>query len=72
MGTTRQKIKSGFCVFDRKGNEALIIESIRNCIPFDEFQRTFNTVKELYVEKAFDKLIFDKRSLSVFDQPSME
>jgi hypothetical protein len=59
-------------VFDRKGNEALIIESIRNCIPFDEFQRTFNTVKELYVEKAFDKLIFDKRSLSVFDQPSME
>lgn len=41
-------------------------------IPIDEFKQLFNEVGKHVKEKGFKKLIFDKRNLQIFHQPSME
>lgn len=41
-------------------------------IPINDFKEVFEKVAELTEEHKFNKLIFDKRNLSVFHQPSME
>jgi hypothetical protein len=49
-----------------------IIEALTNYIPLEPFKEIFNFVGELAKEKKITKLIFDKRKLTVFHQPSME
>jgi hypothetical protein len=49
-----------------------IIEALTNYIPLEPFKEIFNFVGELAKEKKIIKLIFDKRKLTVFHQPSME
>lgn len=41
-------------------------------IPIDEFKKIFQSIGELVKSEGVTKLIFDKRNLSVFHQPSME
>ncbi len=52
--------------------DTVIISATSSYIPIEEFKNAFQTMEELIVEKKIQKLIFDKRSLRVFHQPSME
>ena len=49
-----------------------VVEATANYIPLDQFKEIFNFIGELTPTKKIKKLIFDKRKLSVFHQPSME
>lgn len=55
--------------------KAILVEATNTYIPIDEFKEAFNMV-ETYVKENFkleiDKIVFDKRKLTVFHQPSME
>jgi hypothetical protein len=52
--------------------EVAIIEATAGYIPIQQFKEMFELVSTLVSEKKITKLIFDKRSLTVFHQPSME
>lgn len=52
--------------------QVVVVEATANYIPLEKFKEIFNFVGELTSEKKIIKLIFDKRKLSVFHQPSME
>jgi hypothetical protein len=58
-------------LIEEKPNIA-IIEAITNYIPIEQFKEIFEATSILVKEKKITKLIFDKRSLTVFHQPSME
>lgn len=49
-----------------------VVEATANYIPLEHFKEIFNFIGELSSKRKIKKLIFDKRSLSVFHQPSME
>jgi hypothetical protein len=49
-----------------------IVEALTNYIPLEPFKEIFNFIGELAKKKNLTKLIFDKRKLTVFHQPSME
>ncbi len=49
-----------------------VVEATANYIPLEPFKEIFNFIGELASKKGITKLIFDKRQLSVFHQPSME
>jgi len=49
-----------------------VVEATANYIPLDQFKEIFTFIGELTSSKKIKKLIFDKRKLSVFHQPSME
>lgn len=49
-----------------------IVEATANYIPLERFKEIFEFIGEIAVEYALTKLVFDKRKLSVFHQPSME
>ena len=50
----------------------LICEILQEYVPFDEFQQIFLTMSDFVGEYNVEKLIFDKRALTTFHQPSME
>jgi hypothetical protein len=50
----------------------IIVTSTSNYIPEKQFKEIFNSILDLVKEKSYEKLIFDKRKMSVFHQPSME
>jgi hypothetical protein len=52
--------------------DTAVVEATANYIPLDQFKEIFNFIGELTATKKIKKLIFDKRKLSVFHQPSME
>lgn len=49
-----------------------IIEATSGYIPIEQFKEMFTFIGEIVREKKITKLIFDKRKLTVFHQPSME
>jgi hypothetical protein len=49
-----------------------VVEATTNYIPLEQFKEIFTFIGELAFKKKITKLIFDKRKLSVFHQPSME
>ena len=49
-----------------------VVEATANYIPLEQFKEIFTFIGELASKKRISKLIFDKRKLSVFHQPSME
>jgi len=49
-----------------------VVEATANYIPLEQFKEIFNFIGELTSKKKLTKLVFDKRKLSVFHQPSME
>ncbi|MFP4089004.1 MAG: hypothetical protein ACLFUB_04020 [Cyclobacteriaceae bacterium] len=50
----------------------LIIEATSGFIPFEDFKLLFAEVGEIVKGMKITKLIFDKRQLTVFHQPSMQ
>ena len=55
-----------------KHPEIAIVEAISGYIPIEQFKEIFESTTELIQQKKIKKLIFDKRKLTVFHQPSME
>lgn len=49
-----------------------VIESTTTYIPIEQFKNAFEELGLLVKSNNIEKLIFDKRSLAVFHQPSME
>ena len=58
-------------LFPEQPNVA-VIEATASYIPLEQFKEIFNFIGELTSKRKITKLIFDKRKLSVFHQPSME
>ena len=50
----------------------MIIEATGTYIPIDEFKKIFTRAEEVVKNEPIQKVIFDKRKLEVFHQPSME
>jgi hypothetical protein len=55
-----------------EGKPVAIVEATSTYIPIEEFKSIFNEIGKLVISKKITKLIFDKRKLTVFHQPSME
>ncbi len=50
----------------------MIVEATTTYIPIEEFKTIFNYISDSIAKEPVTKLIFDKRKLTVFHQPSME
>ena len=59
-------------IFLTEGKPILIIKASDSYIPIEEFKKLFARATELIREHKVQKIIFDKRRLQVFHQPSME
>jgi hypothetical protein len=49
-----------------------VVTATDKYIPIEVFKDTFNFIGDLVKSKGIKKLVFDKRALTVFHQPSME
>ena len=49
-----------------------VVEATSGYIPIEQFKEVFHFIGDLVKEKRINKLVFDKRKLTVFHQPSME
>ena len=49
-----------------------IVEATASYIPIEQFKEIFGAIGKIVEERKITKLIFDKRKLTVFHQPSME
>ena len=49
-----------------------VVEATSAYIPIKQFKEAFDHIGELVIKEKISKLIFDKRKLSIFHQPSME
>jgi hypothetical protein len=55
-----------------EGQPTLIIEATAGYIPFDAFQQIFDETGKQVIAHKIEKLVFDKRQMTTFHQPSME
>ena len=55
-----------------KGQAIAVVTATSTYIPIEEFKKLFEQVGQLVESENITKLIFDKRELTVFHQPSME
>lgn len=55
-----------------EGKPIAVVEATSTYIPIEEFKDIFGEIGKLVESKEITKLIFDKRQLTVFHQPSME
>jgi hypothetical protein len=67
-----KKFKHGTIYIVKNSPHIAVVEATANYIPLDPFKEIFNYIGDLTKAKGITKLIFDKRKLSVFHQPSME
>lgn len=68
----KKKLKHAAVYTVKDSPKTAIVEALSTYIPMDQFKETFNFIGELVAKEKINKLIFDKRKLSVFHQPSME
>ncbi|ELR71373.1 hypothetical protein C900_02831 [Fulvivirga imtechensis AK7] len=52
--------------------DAVLVEASGTYITNDEFKNIFHYVGSLVISNGIKKLVFDKRTLKIFHQPSME
>lgn len=52
--------------------DSLLVKATAEYIPIDEFKEIFNFAGKLVEELKIKRLVFDKRAMRIFDQPSME
>ena len=52
--------------------ETAVVQATSNYIPIEQFKEIFNFIGKLVAQEGIKKLVFDKRELTVFHQPSME
>lgn len=56
-----------------KGNPSTVVITAKTSyIPIEEFKKIFEAIGEIVKAEKISKLVFDKRNLTVFHQPSME
>lgn len=55
-----------------KENKAAVITATDTYIPMEEFKKIFAEVERLVIKEKLTKMVFDKRALRIFHQPSME
>jgi hypothetical protein len=67
-----KKFKHGTVYTVKKSPHIAVVEATANYIPLEPFKEIFNFIGDLIETKGITKLVFDKRKLSVFHQPSME
>lgn len=68
--TKQLKHASVFLVDEVPG--VAVVQANSTYIPIEQFKEIFNYLRTLVTERKITKLVFDKRKLSVFHQPSME
>jgi len=54
------------------GKPVAVVTATSTYIPIEEFKEIFNSIGQLVENEKITKLVFDKRALTVFHQPSME
>jgi len=69
--TLLQELKNAK-IFKVEDQPTLIIEATTGYIPFDNFQQIFTETGKLVIAHKIEKLVFDKRKMTTFHQPSME
>jgi len=55
-----------------EGTSTAVVKATKDYITIDEFKKIFNFIGDVVAKKGINKLVFDKRELKVFHQPSME
>ena len=70
--TKEKEFKHGVIYLLEGYPDTAVLEVTATYIPLDRFKEIFNYIGELTTTRKIKKLIFDKRKLSVFHQPSME
>ena len=68
----RKKFKHATVFTADEQPKTAVVEATSTYIPIEQFKEIFNYIGELAMAEKITKLIFDKRSLTVFHQPSME
>lgn len=59
-------------IFQVEEQSILIVEATAAYIPFESFKEIFREIGKTVKARGIEKLIFDKRKLTTFHQPSME
>lgn len=55
-----------------ENHKTMVLQATKTYIPIEEFKDIFGEIDKLNAIYSAEKLVFDKRSLRVFNQPSME
>lgn len=69
--TLYRKLPEADIFYEASSATALVV-SKANFIPMEAFKNIFSAVSSLLDEENVGRVIFDKRSLTIFHQPSME
>ena len=59
-------------IFSESECKVILIQVVNHFIPIDEFKKIFNNSTEIIKSEKLNKVVFDKRKMNVFHQPSME
>lgn len=68
----QRKFKHASIAVVKADQATLLVTATTTYIPIDQFKAIFNEIGFWVAELKIQKLIFDKRELTVFHQPSME
>ncbi|EMR03917.1 hypothetical protein [Cesiribacter andamanensis] len=69
--TTAETTRQADILFNARTKTAVIVTKTEY-LPMDKFREIFDSLSVLFAKQPISTLIFDKRSLRVFHQPSME
>ncbi len=59
-------------VYVYEPEKTVVIQTLKSYIPIEQFQEIFESTALAVTQLGLSKLVFDKRELRVFHQPSME
>jgi hypothetical protein len=68
----KKRLKHAVVSIVEDSPQTVIVEAVSNYIPIDQFKEIFHFIGDLVEKEKITKLVFDKRKLTVFHQPSME
>lgn len=68
----KKEFKHASIAFVKADQATLLVTATAMYIPIDQFKTIFNEIALWVEDLKIQKLIFDKRQLTVFHQPSME
>lgn len=67
-----QEFKQAQLALVQGDSKTLVVTATASYIPIEQFRLIFNRISDFVKSHQIEKLIFDKRHLRVFHQPSME
>ncbi|HEY0739880.1 MAG TPA: hypothetical protein VGD40_00410 [Chryseosolibacter sp.] len=68
----RKRLRHAVVFAVQDSPETTVVQATSNYIPIEQFKEIFNFIGELVEHEKVKRLVFDKRNLTVFHQPSME